>query len=308
MDGHLAVARAILDDHGPTTLCRVAAEFGWQRALRTYHGLTGANRRGENVLDREWDLLVVLDACRPDLLPPVADDYGFLLRDPDTIRSVGSSSEEWLDNTFGGRDARDVAYVTSNPFVESHLDDDELAAVDHVWRTGWDDELGTVPPRAVTDAAVRRARADDPARLLVHYMQPHYPFRSAPDLGRMDRDGFGTPSLDSDVWTRLQVGAVSRERLWEAFVDNLRWVLDDVAILLENVDADRVAITADHGNAFGEWRVYGHPSGVAIDPLRRVPWIETTAMDDGEHDPPDVGRTSVDEGDVADRLRNLGYV
>jgi hypothetical protein len=306
MRSYVGVARAILDGYGPATLGRVAAEFGWQHALRTYHDLTGANDRGENVLDREWDLLVVLDACRPDLLPAVADDYAFVPRDPATVRSVGSSSEEWLDHTFRARDASDVTYVTANPFAASHLDADALAAVDHVWRTGWDDDLGTVPPRPVTDAAIRHLR-EGAERAVVHYMQPHYPFRSAPDLGRMERDDFGTPSLDDDVWTRLQVGAVSREDLWAAFVDNLRWVLDDVSVLLSNADADRVVLTADHGNAFGESRIYGHPSGIAIDPLRRVPWVETTATDEGTHEPA-TAVEAAEDGDVTDRLRDLGYV
>jgi hypothetical protein len=299
--GHLGVARAVLDDHGPATLARVGCEFAWGRGLAAYHRLTGAARRGENVLDREWDLLVVLDACRPDLLPAVADDYPFVPADPETVRSVGSSSEEWLAHTFDGRDASDVAYVTANPFAEGV---EGLAAVDHVWKSGWDEDLGTVPPRPVTDVAVRRGRTGDHDRMVVHYMQPHYPFRSAPDLGRMERDGFGTPSLEHDVWTRLQVGAVDPDRLRAAFVDNLRWVLDDVALLLDSVDAPRTVLTADHGNAFGESRIYGHPSGVAVDALRRVPWVETTASDDGTHEP--AAASAVDD-DVGDRLEHLGY-
>ncbi|PSP48877.1 hypothetical protein BRC67_12005, partial [Halobacteriales archaeon QH_3_68_24] len=45
----------------------------------------------------------------------------------------------------------------------------------------------------------------------------------------------------------------------EAYLDNLRIVLDEVAVLLENIDADTVAITTDHGEAFGERNFYRHP-------------------------------------------------
>lgn len=32
-------------------------------------------------------------------------------------------------------------------------------------------------------------------------------------------------------------------------------------------------LTADHGECFGEYGVYAHPSGVRIDELVKVPWI-----------------------------------
>ena len=46
---------------------------------------------GTNVYDREWDVLVVLDACRADLLESVAD-YIYVLYCGASMRSVGSSS------------------------------------------------------------------------------------------------------------------------------------------------------------------------------------------------------------------------
>jgi len=50
---------------------------------------------GTNVYDRSWDVLVVLDGCRADLLAAVADEYDGLTA-VGSIRSVGSSSSEWL--------------------------------------------------------------------------------------------------------------------------------------------------------------------------------------------------------------------
>ena len=44
-----------------------------------------------------------------------------------------------------------------------------------VWRDAWDYDRGTVLPRAVTDAAIRAGRNQDLDRLVVHYMQPHFP-------------------------------------------------------------------------------------------------------------------------------------
>lgn len=82
-------------------------------------------------------------------------------------------------------------------------------------------------------------------------------------------------------------------------------------LLLENVDAETVAITADHGNAMGEWGLYGHPKWTYIDSLVRVPWYVTTATDErtyepAEEDPESINR-DVTADEVEDRLRDLGY-
>jgi hypothetical protein len=178
-----------------------------------------------------------------------------------------------------------------------------------VWRDAWNDERGTVPPRAITDRAISAAREREPERLVVHYMQPHFP--SIPDPlpgGAMSREAFGGRV---GVWERLRRGDLSNDRVWHSFRENLRHVLDDVGILLDNVDADRVVLSADHGNAFGEWGVYGHPDRVPIRVLREVPWTITTASDSGEYEPRLARpRGRDEEGDgtsVAERLAALGY-
>jgi hypothetical protein len=84
-------------------------------------------------------------------------------------------------------------------------------------------------------------------------------------------------------------------------------------VLLENVDG-RVAITADHGNLFGEWGLYGHPMHTPVPALLAVPWAEATGVDrrtrDPELEPPEslpVSRV-YGETDERERLEALGYL
>ncbi|MFQ3286057.1 MAG: hypothetical protein ACI9TI_001908 [Natronomonas sp.] len=261
--------------------------------------------RGTNVYEREWDLLVVLDACRVDLLQSVADEYDFL-GDIERVESVGSMSKEWMAKTFTDEHANEVAetaYVTSNVFSERMLDADRFETLEEVWRDGWDGTADTVLPRTMTDRAIRIARENDPDRLIVHYVQPHHPFVDL-DAG-FDADPFG-PALSDTVVDALRKGKIDRERFWRAYQDNLRLALDDVELLLSNVDAERVAITADHGDALGEWGIYDHPVGCLHPAVRTVPWATTTATDRDTHDP-EIDR-EVDDSDVEDRLQALGYV
>lgn len=262
---------------------------------------------GTSIYEREWDLLIVLDACRLDLLREVKDEYDFI-EGVGELTSVDTMTHPWMEKTFGERfrsEMAETAYVCGSPFSEQLLEASDFDVLDETWLDGWDAELGTLPPRPVTDRGIQIARESDPERLILHYLQPHHPFIPHPDLDPgQSIDEFNEEPW-RDIWARLRHGEVSRETVWDAYRDNLRHVLDDVAILLENVDADRVVITSDHGNAFGEWGVYGHPMHVPLSCLRVVPWVETTATDHETHEPAEHA-TEVD-AKVSERLQQLGY-
>jgi len=265
--------------------------------------------RGTNIYEAEWDALIILDACRLDLLEAVVDDYEFL-GSIERRTSVGSMSEEWMAKTFTDAYEPEIArtaHVTANVFSESELDDEAFLMLDEVWRDSWDDELGVVPPRPVTDRAITAGREHDPDRLIVHYMQPHHPFISPNhDLPTtVEADPFGRKNVQTAV-DRLRQGAISYEAFWAAYEANLRYVLDDVGLLLDNLDAETVVITADHGDALGEWGIYDHPAGCLHPAVTDVPWAETTAIDTGEYEPTD--RSTATDASVEDRLRQLGYV
>lgn len=265
---------------------------------------------GEPIFDREWDVLIILDACRPDLLSEFTTDYEFIPENPKTIRSKGSGSRTWMDRNFTeewGSEMERTAYITGNPFSDEYTTADQFSYLDEVWRYAWDEDRGTIPARPVTDRSIDTARTMNPDRLLIHYMQPHFPSVPDPIGSEIDIRTFGK-EWDS-VWDDLETGEISVERAWEAYRANLEYVLDDVDLLLKNIDAETVVISADHGNAFGEFGFWGHPPHNPIPILRQVPWVETTARDTGTYEPRKYDR----EGDGSDevvtsRLEDLGYL
>ena len=274
---------------------------------------------GVPVYERDWDVLVILDACRVDLMDEVAcdhrDEYPFL--EPYSRHtSLGSNSGEWLESNFTDEFAEEkaeTAMVTGNPHTGTYLDAEDFLLLDEVWRYGWEDEDELFEPRYITDRAVSVKRNLDPDRLVVHYMQPHHPFVPEP---LSDDDGLARSSTHNNPtnpWVLLRRGDLTADRVWNAYEANLRYVLDEVETLLANIDG-RVAITADHGNLFGEWGLYGHPVHTPIPALLAVPWAETTGHDDRtrnpELTPPEslpVTRVYRVDGDQ-DHLDALGYV
>lgn len=299
----------VLREEGPSTFIRKGSRFAYESTFRAYHSLTGATDRGENIYDRDWDTLVILDACRVDLMNDVRDDYPFI-ENVDTFTTLSSYSLGWMQRTFTDEYAdemRRTAYVTGNPFTQALFDGEEFLFLDEVWRYGWDDSVGSIPPRPITDRAISVAREHDPDRLIIHYMQPHVPFITNPELNfqRTSPDGWGEAASET-IWDHVRSGAITHDEMWDGYLNNLRHVLDDVSVLLENIDAETVVLTADHGNAVGEYELYGHPRGIAIDALRVVPWIRTTASDTGSHTPEEYQTATT--GDVQEKLRSLGYL
>lgn len=263
---------------------------------------------GTPVWERKWDVLLVLDACRVDMLRDVAEEYTFI-GGPDEVGthwSVASKSNDWLRRTFSGEHGDaigETAYVTGNPFTAKVQFEVEPAVLDEVWRYGWDEDLSTIPARPITDRAISTWRAEDVSRMIVHYMQPHGPFVHRPELGSYgDPEDFGEGF--GDLWARAG-DEISTEAIWEAYRDNLRYVLSEVELLLDNLATDGVVITADHGNAIGEFGVYGHPREMLLPSIRRVPWVRTSGRDTNEYRPT-TERDSSSTG-VEDRLRHLGY-
>ncbi|WP_436929281.1 hypothetical protein [Halosimplex halobium] len=306
MDTRSRLARAL---DTPVLFCR--------HANRLYHrrfGLRRYNERGVDPFEADWDALVVLDACRYDMF----ERRSTLPGDLERRESRASTTVEFLRANVDGRDLRDTVYVTANPQLHQHRDSirAEFADVVEVWSgEGWSEEHGTVLPETMTEAALQ-ARDDYPhKRLVVHYMQPHYPFVGA----ETDFDGgdFTDPgATEENVWVQLLRGDldVDREEIWEIYEANLDRALPHVERLLDDLDG-RTVVTADHGNMVGErafpvpFREWGHPRGVYTPELVDVPWL---VHEDGprpsiDASEPAAGGESLADDVVADRLRDLGY-
>lgn len=283
---------------------------------------------GTNVFDKDWDVLIILDACRVDALEEVSDEYQFISVD-DSITSVGSTSFEWMNYTFHNRNIGEIkhtAHVTGNGYTDRVLNEnghtgnaampfgpsnyntvshDDFGYIEELWRADFEEPSrwtvgnGTTRthPRYTTERAISAGRERDSERLIVHYMYPHDPFPLAddPDLLR--------------PFDALRAGTISRDEAWNEYLDHLRFVLDEVELLLENMDANDVVITADHGEAFGEYGFYRHVIGCPIPCMREVPWVTTSAEDKGTCIPkaPEP-ETETESVSVENRLEDLGYL
>ncbi|MGQ4556810.1 hypothetical protein [Halobellus sp. GM3] len=282
--------------------------------------------KAQDFLGSDWDFCLVLDACRYDVFCDVYDEY--LDGTVEKRRSVGSSTPEWASRTFTGE--HDIAYFSGNPFINDlgiplnelkwgasceyeWTANEHIADVVDVWKHGWDDDLGTVPPESLeASLAEHRDLVERNERTVLHYMQPHAPYlsrgagqklkqiqkgiRRQEEADERAADGGSRiASLGQSVRPRIESALEGSELaqkagLWLELdpVDLVQQGTRETAfelyeenlrIALESVAElvpkldGTVVVTADHGEAFGEEGVWEHHIETHIPPLVDVPWL-----------------------------------
>ncbi|QLD87077.1 hypothetical protein HWV23_15545 [Natronomonas halophila] len=273
-------------------------------------------KSGISIPEADWDNLIVLDGCREDLFRETVDVTRFTEYRSATSR--GSQTEEWCEYNFNEK-YPDLVYITGNPIPSRSLPG-PVHSLEDVWRTHFDPDLGTVPPEAVTNAALRAYDKYPNKRILIHYMQPHYPFINNPEfqfISWSEGSEVGKKARHEahHIWDAVESGIVEFQEAWRAYQGNLEVVLESVWDLLEELPGKTV-ITADHGNAIGERsfpipvKTYGHPRGLRLSSLVRVPWgvreDERRKIIPGEAT--DEATATETMSNVKSKLAALGYV
>lgn len=251
------------------------------------------------VQTEDWKYLIVLDACRYDRFAEKCSLEGDLKE----ANSYSGWTREWAIRNFSEGDYSDTLYISASawPSVsENWIGKVPFFAVDDVWEYEWDDEVGGIPPDVVREAAIKNVAAHPEKRAVIHFQQPHAPFLA--DV-RLDYKG-------TNPYHALRRGEVSQAELRAAYDANLEAVLEEVAKLLPYLD-DRVVITSDHGECFGELNLFGHP-GALVPPILEVPWFVIEKSREANLDDVDVKRDPTADDDKEalreQRLRDLGYL
>lgn len=282
---------------------------GFNRLYHTRFHTRDHNSSGDDVIEEDWDNLLILDACRFDMFEERNTIEGKL----ETRTSKGSSTVEFLRGNFRGRDLKDTVYLTANPQYTWNIDgvEADFFKVIDLWEEDeyWDDEYNTVRPEKVTEKAKEVAEEHPDKRLIVHFMQPHYPF-IASDSAVEDQ------KLSNYFWHNLMRGntELPKEDVWDLYNQNLENVLPEAKDLVESLNG-RTVVTSDHGNFVGERaspfpvREWGHPIGIYDEKLVKVPWLvidsdERKQITSEEKEDED---RQVDEEAVKEKLEGLGY-
>ena len=242
-----------------------------------YYGRVISNK-GRRVMEEDWDNLIILDACRYDLFLEVTGS------EADYIISRGSSTAEFLKENIAGHKYADTVVVTANPIV-SRMVKNNFHKILPVWKAAWDYELNTVLPQTMIQYALESERKYPDKRLIVWFIQPHYPFIENPEIypsgmkRALEVTKFNRSNIRaSNPWKEVAMGNLEIDKVWQAYKRNLQIVIPYAFELARQLKGKTV-ITADHGETFERLRfplpvrVAGHPHRTHILSLVKVPWL-----------------------------------
>lgn len=214
---------------------------------------------GMDVVEEDWDYIIVLDACRYDTFKDVNWIDGELQK----RKSKGAQTDEWLEKNFTGS-YQDIVYVSANP----HLSTTNVGSIDpeeqfHDYYFPYmrDEcmEYGATKAECVNEDARKAVEEHPDKRVIIHYIQPHAPY-------------IGEKRIGEGSLYNLYASGTPREEIVEAYRSNLKYVLENVEDLLPDLDG-KVVITSDHGEVLGEKYIYGHKQGLYLKELVEVPWF-----------------------------------
>jgi len=262
----IKLLRDLIKRKDPHTLKRISRAV-YDNTLRTSFKLY--SYRKYLVLDKKWDYLIVLDACRYDFFSELNKIPGKLKK----IKSAGSDTEEWLVKNFENKKT-DIIYLASNPkVIRTKNVKNSFWRLENVWDYGWDNELDTVPPQEVSKAALKLSKTYPNKRMIIHYMQPHAPYIGKTKITFPKKEGEHSRCMSVfEINDKVMFENYDITLIKQAYKDNLKLVLKDVEELVKKLPG-KVVITADHGELFGEKNLYFHPRGIYIKELIEVPWF-----------------------------------
>ncbi|WMT06722.1 hypothetical protein NP511_15175 [Natrinema thermotolerans] len=272
-----------------------------------------------DVMEQDWDNLILLDACRYDRF----EAQNTMSGDLSAVVSHGGRSWEFMQGNFVGEQFHDTVYVTANPHTEK-LSDDVFHAVWPLYLDAWDDDHETVLPEDVADAVLEAHRQYPDKRIIAHFMQPHRPYlgetakslQEAYEIRGFNRNiaETGARTDQPSFATLVERGEIPIDEARQAYRETLDIVLEHVSSLTDKLFGKTV-ISADHGEMLGDQLTpltnpkFGHSHKYLRNrTLYVVPWLElpTDKRREVTSDDP----IAVERGDsstVEDRLRSLGY-
>jgi hypothetical protein len=240
------------------------------------------------VLDEKWDYLIILDACRYDVFKKIIKKFN-LKGKLEYKKSRGCDTYEFFLNNFKGKKLKDIIYITANPITALCLKN-EFYKIVHVWKENWSKKYNTVLPSEIYRKVIQIRHSNPNKRLIIHFMQPHFPFIGDPKFGKEEMIFFLQKAKSlrvkkiinkqrKEFWKIVPFQLYlnfTNKKYFKLYEKNLEIVMSWVKKILK-ILRGRIVITSDHGIAFGEkflfFQVFGHAKKVRIPHIKYVPWF-----------------------------------
>lgn len=246
-----------------------------------------------DILKTDWDIIIILDACRYDMFKEVIGNkfFGSIVHKAD---SEASYTAAWFRKHFiNSTRYKDVIYISGNPQVNSYGVNLKTADVFFDVYNSWETEENNF--RVREDALYVYKNYEN--RMIIHFLPPHYPYL-------FDSKKFNPFNLIYKVFPSSILKKINRifiknnknkfklnknarpisrieetyklvytnKQIKDAYKRNLLNGLVHVAYIITHIKNKKIIITSDHAEYLGENGRYGH-GGVRTELITTVPYV-----------------------------------
>ena len=267
-------------------------------------------KQKELILNRDWDILLVFDACRYDYFKRYYTDK----LNGGTLRKCISPSTftfGWMKEMFS-REMEDVIFISTEPVKDKIYDatkrmkhgkdfdtNDYFCEVIDLHSKAYV-EPGLIYPVVVNDAIEKTIKYHPNKKIVAKYWQIHDPYifwlKKGPEYRDMGISSVRLPEIrkilynlisDETYWTIMSKLNFKPENwlnaLWlkhgvsgiiQGYCMDLLLTLDYMKKIIKKYPEKKVAITSDHGERLGEYGKYSH-GGKRTKVIKEIPWYES---------------------------------
>ena len=274
-------------------------------------------REQRNLIEEvPWNVLVVLDACRYDILAERVPEV-------EQIASMANVTYRWCGRYKKKFGTQETLWIVANPVVSRELDSVPSYTFIRVYKDHWGlwgpEYMPSCHPIDVANATLSYVeRFGQPERMIVWFLQPHAPYIGKDAIpyvtwGNSMKDELSQKVMkyknDGNGLKRsFQEGRVTAEQMRAAYIGNVDMVIPNALKVLKSLSGVKV-LTADHGEMLGEYGEIEHSCPACFTELLTVPWLETS--DNKGYVRSEINRFVDDEKEddaVVEKLHSLGYL
>lgn len=219
-------------------------------------------RNQTNVIKKfDWDILIILDACRYDkfmkyhkIITDNVKDYSL---EPISTGQI-TFTRMWLFNTWGDKIYNNINYISANGYINSKgivIETDKYAfnakkhfgKIQDVWDYGYNHATRRVEPW--TMAHYSKALIDTSMKNIIHFQQPHAPylfedgssggFRNIDKIRNKSRDEQFRQYVNKEIAKQGTLKNLIRIILIRYAPHTLTWMLSDMFPFIEKTVNDR---------------------------------------------------------------------
>lgn len=246
----------------------------------------------------DWDILILLDACRYDYFKKYNPYQGKLYK----YNQGCNGTKKYFQMNINDTNFKDTILINHIILLPEWVNPNYFHKVVDVYKAYWDNDYGVVLPEDNTMAAMEQIKKYPNKRFIIHYAQPHIPFLNQPPnltKQKTQKEVAYQNELTGKIMLKVNslknifppipfwycekllgnsagIGEIFFKDGWDglkkAYTENLLRALDSIKPI---VDLDKkIIITSDHGKIIGEHlNLFSH-GWYRFSEVVEVPWLE----------------------------------